>query len=161
MEKSNKNMRNRNWLVYANENICRHYDALSILKFINWKRDDRRYKMRKGDIVYIFSSKERKIIFKTIVATYEERKDSDFWILPAPKDVTWRLDVVKEYIGSGLDESIMRLHGFKGGRSIETPMCNNPELFAYIESKFEELVDLDGLRVTAEELGAIVRNNQG
>ena len=138
MEKNNNTKGNRNWLVFANEDICKHYESLKKARFISWKRNDRRYKMLEGDIVYIFSSEKRKIIFKTKVTHSEERKDSEYWIIPAPKDNTWRLEAIQEYTGNGLDEVTMRRYGFHGGRSIETPMCNNPELFAYIESQFEK-----------------------
>ena len=138
MKKNDNTKGNRNWLVFANEDICKHYESLKKARFISWKRNDRRYKMLEGDIVYIFSSKERKIIFKTKVIRSEERQDNEFWIIPAPKDNTWRLEAIQEYTGNGLDEVTMRRYGFNGGRSIETPMCNNPELFAYIESQFEK-----------------------
>ena len=71
MEKNSNTKGNRNWLVFANEDICKHYESLKKARFISWKRNDRRYKMLEGDIVYIFSSKERKIIFKTKVTRSE------------------------------------------------------------------------------------------
>ena len=138
MRKTNKTKGNRSWLVFANEDICKHYESLKEAGFISWKRNDRRYKMLEEDIVYIFSSMERKIIFKTKVTRPEERQDNIFWIIPAPKDNTWRLEAIQEYTGNGLDELTMRNHGFNGGQSIQNPMCNNPELFAYIESQFEK-----------------------
>ncbi len=52
--------------------------------------------------------------------------------------MTWRLKAIEEYTGEKLDESVLKLHGFKGGKSLQHPMCNNPELFAYIESQFEK-----------------------
>lgn len=138
MEKINKIKVNRNWLVFANEDVCNHYASLKEARFISWKRNDRRYKMLEEDIVYVFSSRERKIIFKTKVTRSEERQDNKYWIVTAPKDITWRLEAIKEYTGNGLDEMTMRSHGFNGGQSIQNPMCNNPELFAYIESQFEK-----------------------
>lgn len=97
--------------------------------------------MREGDIVYVFSSKERKIIFKTVIECSEDRADNCYWRITAPKDITWRLRALQEYSGQGLDETTMKLYGFKGGRSIQTPMYNNPGLFSYIESKFDEVIE--------------------
>lgn len=137
MKYSNTHKSNRSWLVFANEDICDHYKSLHEAGFISWKRDDRRYKMREGDIVYIFSSTERKIIYKTEIVYSERRADGRYWKITPPNDVTWRLKSVQEYVGQALDEPMMRLNGFKGGGSIQTPMCNNPELFEYIEAQFE------------------------
>lgn len=85
----------------------------------------------------MFSSAERKIIFKTEVIGIEERADSKYWIEKAPKDITWRLRAIQEYKGDALDEDSLMQHGFKGGRSLQHPMCNNPELFEYIEEQFD------------------------
>ena len=137
MKYSNAPKSNRSWLVFANEDICDHYKSLNEAGFISWKRNDRRYKMREGDIVYIFSSTERKIIYKTEIVCSEKRADSRYWKTTPPNDITWRLKSVQEYNGQALDEPTMKLKGFKGGGSIQTPMCNNPELFEYIENQFD------------------------
>ena len=89
-----------------------------------------------GDIVYVFSSAERRIIFKTVVTGIEERSDSEYWVESAPNDITWRLEAIQEYNGDALDEDLLKKHGFKGGRSLQHPMCNNPDLFEYIENQF-------------------------
>lgn len=88
--------------------------------------------------MYVFSSKERKIIYKTEVVAEELRADGNYWIETPPMHMTWRLKAIEEYTGEKLDESVLKLHGFKGGKSLQHPMCNNPELFAYIESQFEK-----------------------
>lgn len=98
--------------------------------FISWKKERNNFAI--GDIVYLFSSAERKIIFKTVVTGIEERSDSKYWIESAPKEITWRLEAIQEYTGGALDEDSLKKHGFKGGRSLQHPMCNNPELFEYI-----------------------------
>ncbi|WP_297068377.1 hypothetical protein [uncultured Duncaniella sp.] len=85
----------------------------------------------------MFSSAERKIIFKTVVTAIEERSDSKFWVENAPKDITWRLEAIQEFTGDTLDEDSLKKYGFKGGRSLQHPMCNNPELFEYIEEQFD------------------------
>lgn len=137
MKASSKNHINKHWLVFANAKRCDHYKSLVETRFISWKKE--RNNFAKGDIVYIFSSKERKIIFKTIVAGVEDRADSKYWIENAPKELTWRLEAIQEYTGLALDEVSLKKHGFKGGRSLQRPMCNNPELFEYIESQFDIL----------------------
>ena len=58
---------NKNWLVYANRELCHHSEALHELGFINW-REGR--KMSIGDTVYLFMSDERRIRFKTEVSGY-------------------------------------------------------------------------------------------
>lgn len=126
--------KSRNWLAFANEKRCNHYACLKEKGFISWRKDRNNFQI--GDIVYLFSSKERKIIFKTVVVGEEPRTDNQYWYEKAPNDLTWRLEVVKEYTGELLDENNLILHGFKGGRSLQHPICNNLELFDYIKSQF-------------------------
>lgn len=126
----------RQWIVYANASRCKHYVSLKKAGFISWKRERNNFAI--GDIVYIFSSVERKIIFKTEVVAEEMRADGKYWIEEPPMHMTWRLKAVEEYTGISLDEAALKLHGFKDGKSLQHPMCNNPELFAYIESQFEK-----------------------
>ncbi len=73
-----------------------------------------------------------------MITRSEERMDSKYWKIPAPKDISWRLEAVQEYRDNQLDEVTMNCYGFNGGRSIQKPMYNNPELFAFIESQFEK-----------------------
>lgn len=103
--------------------------------FINWKKERNNFAI--GDIVYVFSSVERKIIFKTEVIGTEVRADGKYWIENPPKDITWRLQAKQEYKGDDLSEDNLKEHGFKGCRSLQNPMCNNSELFAFIEFQFE------------------------
>lgn len=136
MRKNTSKRESKHWLVYANASRCNHYASLKEARFISWKRE--RNNFAEGDIVYVFSSVERKIIFKTKVVKEEMRADCKYWIETPPMHMTWRLEAVEEYVGDLLDESSLKLHGFKGGKSLQHPMCNNPELFAYIESQFEK-----------------------
>lgn len=46
--------------------------------------------------------------------------------------LTYKLKFIAESLNDGLKEDNLKLHGFNGGRSIQTPMHNNPELFEYI-----------------------------
>ena len=136
MRKNINNRESKHWLVYANASRCNHYASLKEAGFISWKRERNNFAI--GDIVYVFSAKERKIIYKTKVIAEEMRADSKYWVETPPNEMTWRLEAIEEYTGDSLDESSLILHGFKGGRSLQHPMCNNPELFAYIESQFEK-----------------------
>ena len=126
--------KNREWLAFANEKLCNHYSCLKEKGFISWRKNRNNFQV--GDIIYLFSSTERKIIFKTIVVGEEQRQDNDYWYEKAPNDLTWRLEAMEEYYGDLLYEDHLKEHGFKGGRSLQHPMYNNPELFAYIKTIF-------------------------
>lgn len=67
----------------------------------------------------VFSPKERKIIYKTEVVAEERRADGNYWIETPPMRMTWRLKAIEEYTGEKLDESVLKLHGFKGGKSLQ------------------------------------------
>ncbi len=134
MANSKKIKNNRQWLVFANANRCNHYASLKEVGFISWKKERNNFSI--GDIVYIFSSVERKIIFKTEVVCEEMRADQKYWLESPPMQMTWRLKAIQEYVGNELNEQTLKIYGFKGGRSLQRPMCNNPKLFNYIESKF-------------------------
>ena len=67
-----------------------------------------------------------------------DREDASYWIEKAPKDKTHRLELVKEYPDIGLYEKDLQKYGFKGGRSLQQPMCRNLELLNYIEDCFQK-----------------------
>ena len=128
-------METKRWLAFANRKRCNHAQALKELGFINWTMNRVNYNI--GDIVYLFLSDERCVRFKTIVVDKDCcREDSMYWIEPAPYDSTYKLELVSEYRGSELSEDELKKHGFNGGRSIETPMFNNDQLFEYIDDIF-------------------------
>lgn len=52
--------------------------------------------------------------------------------------MTWRPEAVREFRGRSLNEVELYKYGFKGGRSIRRPLCNNTELLDYIESQFSD-----------------------
>lgn len=131
MKKNTNKRESKHWLVYAKASRCNHYASLKEAGFISWKRERNNFAI--GDIVYVFSSKERKIIFKAEVVAEELRADGKYWIEKPPMHMTWRLNAVEEYTGTELDEATLRLYGLK---SLQRPMWNKPDLFAYIESKF-------------------------
>ena len=126
----------RNWLVFANRIKCHHAEALHELGFVNWKEG--RVNMAIGDIVYMYMSDERRVRFKTqVVAEGVKREDGKYWQETPSKDLTFKLKLINEYSGHELDDVKLKENGFKGGRSIERPMSNNPALFQYIEGVFE------------------------
>ena len=128
-------METKRWLAFANRKRCNHDQALKELGFINWTMNHVRFNI--GDIVYLFLSDERCVRFKTIVVDKDcRREDSKYWIESAPNDSTYKLELVSEYSGSELSEDELKKHGFNGGRSIETPMYNNDQLFEYIDDIF-------------------------
>ena len=128
---------NRTWLVFANEKRCNHVKSFREMGFISWVRG--RVKFELGDIVYIFISSERKVCFKTQVTEIDvERGDSKYWIGKAPVDNTHKLQLIQEYMGDELNERELMKYGFKGGRSIQTPMFKNHELIKYIDSCFQK-----------------------
>ena len=124
-----------NWLVFANKERCNHAKALQELGYISWRQDRVRFAV--GDIVYLFMSDERCVCFKTIVtAANQECGDSAYRNSVTPKDKTFKFELVEEYNGDALGETKLLEHGFHGGRSLQHPMKNNPELFEYIQKQF-------------------------
>jgi hypothetical protein len=126
---------NRTWLAFANRKRCRHADAIQSLGFISWRMGRARFAI--GDVVYLFMSDERCVRFKMLVTAENcKREDSAFWVEAAPNDITYKLELIDEYTGTDLNESILCNHGFSGGKSLEIPNCNNIELINYIKSIF-------------------------
>ena len=128
-------LKNRTWLTFANRKRCRHADAIHNLGFISWRMGRVRFAI--GDIVYLFMSDERCIRFKMVVTAENcKREDQNYWVEKAPNDITYKLELLEEYTGSELKESVLFEHGFSGGKSLEVPNCNNVELLNYIKSIF-------------------------
>lgn len=127
--------KNRTWLVFANKKYCHHADAIHSLGFINWRTKTARFHI--GDVVYLFMSDERCVRFKMVV-TKENcvREDTEFWVDAPFDDGTYKLELLDEYTGTALFEQELYKHGFNGGKSLETPNCNNRELISYIKSVF-------------------------
>lgn len=136
MSENSKNQ-NRTWLVFANEEKCKHVRCLDEKGFISWHKGS--IKFAEGDTVYIFISTERRVRYKTkVVAVDVDREDASYWIEKAPKDKTHRLQRVEKCSGIGLHEKDLQMYGFKGGRSLQHPMCGNLELLNYIEDCFQK-----------------------
>ena len=106
-----------------------------VIKSIEVSQGTTQFKV--GDIVYLFMSNTRNVRFKTqVVADNCKREDSEYWLEQAPTDITFRLKLVAEYSGDQLNESVLIKHGFKGGRSLQTPSYKNENLMDYIKSIF-------------------------
>ena len=124
---------NRTWLAFANRKRCRHADAIHTLGFISWRMGRARFAV--GDVVYLFMSDERCVRFKLVVTEENcKREDQAFWVEKAPDDITYKPELREEYNGTMLSEQELYKHGFKGGRAIEIPSCNNKPLMEYIIS---------------------------
>ena len=127
----------RTWLAFAKENKCNHRKALEEQGFISWTTN-MKSKFAKNDIVYLFMDDDRAVRFKLRVDKVNvQREDKEFWTILAPNDNTYRLTLVDKYDGNLLNEDILKIVGFNGGKSIQNPTCNNPELFEYINSVFD------------------------
>jgi hypothetical protein len=132
---------NRRWLVYANESRCNHVKALSEIGYVSWNPHNRKFKV--GDYVYMFLSLDRNVRFKTkVTAVNVPRTDQKYWITAPSNSLTCRLELITEYNGEHLNEEELKKHGFKGGGSIEQPMCGNKELLDYIEEVFSKQEEL-------------------
>ena len=113
-------IQNRTWLAFANRKKCRHADAIHNLGFISWKMGRARFSL--GDIV--------------LTAENCKREDQAYWVETPPNDITYKLELLEEYDGTKLNESVLCEHGFTGGNSLEGPICKNEELLNYIKSIF-------------------------
>ena len=128
-------LRNRTWLAFANRKRCHHADAIQGLGFISWRMGRARFSI--GDVVYLFMSDERCVRFKMVVIAENcKREDQAYWVETPPNDITYKLELLEEYDGTKLSEQELCKHGFKGGRALEIPSCNNVELINYIKSVF-------------------------
>ena len=122
-------------LAFANKKKCRHADALKEQRFISWTMNRNRFSV--GDIVYLFMSDGRCVRFKTEVGEADcDRGDSAYWVISAPNDKTYKLQLIAEYEGDKLSEDKLAEYGFKGGRSLQKPICNKLALLNYIQSVF-------------------------
>lgn len=155
----------RTWLAFANEDICNHRKALKELKFVNWTTNIKS-KFTINDIVYLFMNDDRAVRFKLKVTNIDvPREDSDYWISNAPKDSTYRLELLGEYKGNLLNEDVLEKVGFNGGGSILTPSCNNSKLIDYINNVFylaSQPIKLPTYYIVVDlESGAYWKNNIG
>ena len=75
-------MANRqSWLVFAQQESCRHALALAQMGYLCWNPYNRKFEV--GDTVYLFMSSDRSIRFKTTVtAVGLPRTDQKYWYKP-------------------------------------------------------------------------------
>lgn len=127
----------RKWLVFANREMWHHAEALHELGFVSWTMHRTNFSV--GDIVYLFMSDERRVRFMTrVVEENCVRGDEKYRVDRATSThLTYKLEFVAESMNDGLKEENLKHHGFNGGRSIQHPMHNNPELFEYIAPYFD------------------------
>ena len=125
------------WLVFANRSMWHHAEALHEIGFISWTMHRTNFTI--GDEVYLFMSDERRIRFLTkVVEDNCVRGDEKYRVVRKKTNhLTYKLKFIAESLNDGLKEDNLKLHGFNGGRSIQTPMHNNPELFEYISPFFQ------------------------
>ncbi|MBQ7078070.1 MAG: hypothetical protein IJM92_00075 [Fibrobacter sp.] len=137
MAMNNTYQKNRTWLIYANETICDHIKAFQEIGKISWSTH---VKMQIGDVVYVYvGPTQRRIMFRTVVAEkgVKQRVDKDYWKENLDNKESYTLKLDATYQGSDeLNEEQLCKHGFKGGRSLLTPNCNNVELLEYIQKWF-------------------------
>lgn len=126
---------NRRWLVFANNEKCNHGRSFAEQGFVSWNPHRRKFAI--GDTVYLFFSQDRAVRVKAeVVEVGVPRADKAYWNVTPPDDKTCKLQLVAEYDGDALNESVLKEHGFKGGGSIELPLCGNTQLLDYIEEQF-------------------------
>lgn len=127
--------KNQSWLVFAQQESCRHALALSQMGYLCWNPHNRKFEL--GDTVYLFMSSDRSIRFKTTVtAVGVPRTDQRYWLKPTSGKPICNLTLVEAYGGKELDEYKLMDHGFLGGKSIQQPKKLDGELLDYIEAQF-------------------------
>ena len=74
----------RFWLATANQDKCRHTDALHEIGFINWVMG-RTFHFKVGDIVYLFMKDERKVRFQLkVIESIAKEKIRNFGLHKLP-----------------------------------------------------------------------------
>ena len=133
---------NRTWVVFANEAICNHRLAIKETCILSWTMNQRA-NFEVGDTVYLYMSDTESVNFKMKVTAKDvNREDGKYWTKSAPKDKTYRLELVQEYNGDLLHLNDLARFGIKSGSNFETPNVNNKELIGYIEGVFQNAIAL-------------------
>lgn len=150
---------NRRWLVFANNEKCNHGRSFAEQGFVSWNPHKRKFAV--GDTVYLFFSQDRAVRIKAeVVEVGVPREDQAYWNITPPDDKTCKLQLVAEYDGDALNESVLIEHGFKGGGSIELPLCGNTKLLDYIEEQFP-CYSQPSADTNEEWIKELEANNQG
>ena len=126
----------RRWLVLADNKTYEYDKAIADLGYFYLNAKNR--KLQVGDIVYLFMSKSKRVRYETVVTQLNvRRKDKGYWITPQ-EEIACKLKLSAVYKGKSLTAAQLRLHGFKGEKSIKLPICRNTQLLDYIEEQFQE-----------------------
>ena len=97
---------NRRWLVFANNEKCNHGRAFAEQGFVSWNPHSRKFAV--GDTVYLFFSQDRAVRVKAkVVEVGVPRADKAYWNIPPSDDKTCKLQLVAEYNGDALNESVL------------------------------------------------------
>ena len=88
---------NQSWLVFAQQESCRHALALAQMGYLCWNPHNRKFAV--GDTVYLFMSSDRSIRFKTTVtAVGVPRTDQKYWYRPTSGKPICNLSFVESYV---------------------------------------------------------------
>lgn len=132
------------WIVPSNSKRFNLYDFLKKHTYVDWKQG--RYKFRKGDIVFIYSSlPEAKIRYMMeIIADgipFEESiKDEEYWFdkdefqAGIIQNNYCRFKIIKEINDDCLSINNLLKHGLK--KAPQSPLSPSSELLSYIQSCF-------------------------
>lgn len=138
----------RNWLVLVNDRSCDYVKCFEEHGYVYVNTKQREPNV--SDIFYLYTSKGRRVRFKTIVIeTNVIRQDEKYWRTTPPEGLTCKLQLISEYTGWALCASNLGLNGFNGEDSIQYPICYNQELLGYIEKHFNDFKNI------------IVKDNKG
>ena len=97
---------NRRWLVFANNEKCNHGRSFAEQGFVSWNPHGRKFAI--GDTVYLFFSQDRAVRVKAeVVEVGVPRADKAYWNVTPPEDRTCKLQLVAEYEGDALNESVL------------------------------------------------------
>lgn len=97
---------NRRWLVFANNEKCNHGRSFAEQGFVSWNPHSRKFAV--GDTVYLFFSQDRAVRVKAkVVEVGVPRADKAYWNIPPSDDKTCKLQLVAEYNGDALNESVL------------------------------------------------------
>ena len=127
------------WLVCASDRIgFDHVRCFRELGSCHWKMS---FKAQVDDIVYIYVSAEKKIMFKTCVMSIDNPpkswEDDKYWNdkTKTKKEQTMELRLLDEYHGNLLGEDALSRLGY-GRNCRQKPTYGNKNLMVYIEDCF-------------------------
>ena len=123
---------NKVWLAFANTS---KFDAINCFRDLGrsyWKMGTRKFAV--DDIIYFYVSSERKVMFKTKIATINLRNrewaDDSYWSEKERKKSVGKkrmeLILIDEYNGEKLDDDVLRYYGMPEKKSsLQQPVYNS------------------------------------